>query len=78
MGRQRRQKLKLTKAQKREVKYQLWQKSKTCGICNKQLPGLKHSTLDHITPLGKGGKDEEDNLQLTHWKCNNKKGDKIL
>jgi len=75
MGRARVEKLILTKTQKRHIKQRLWTASKKCGICGKQLPGLKRSTLDHILPLGKGGEDTEENLQLAHWKCNNIKGD---
>ena len=75
MGRARRDKLILTKSERRHIKHELWEKSKLCGICGKQLPGIKRSTLDHIVPLGKGGNDEKKNLQLTHWKCNNVKGD---
>ena len=65
----------MTKSKKRWIKAELWDECKICGICKKDLPGLKLSTLDHIIPLGKGGKDIKENLQLTHWKCNNDKGD---
>ena len=75
MGRARREKLVLTKSEKREIKRQLWSQDRTCGICKKDLPGLKRSTLDHIVPLNKNGADDIENLQLTHWKCNNDKGD---
>lgn len=77
MGRSRREKLVLTKTQRRHIKFDLWEKSKLCGICGKQLPCIKRATLDHILPLGQGGKDERENLQLTHWKCNNDKGDAV-
>ena len=75
MGRARREKLVLSKSEKKEIKRQLWAQSRKCGICKRDLPGLKRSTLDHIKPLGKGGGDHIDNLQLAHWKCNNDKGD---
>lgn len=75
MGRARKQKLVLTRSEKREIKRQLWAQSKKCGICKKDLPGLKRSSLDHIKPLNKGGRDVVENLQLAHWKCNNIKGD---
>tara|TARA_R110002012_G_scaffold147814_3_gene306448 strand:- start:2957 stop:3196 length:240 start_codon:yes stop_codon:yes gene_type:complete len=75
MGKARREKLVLTRSEKRDIKFRLWNISKKCGICGKDLPGLKRSSLDHIVPLGKGGKDVFENLQLAHWQCNNDKGD---
>ena len=59
---------------KRQMRHDLWKKSQLCGICNRQLPGEHKSTLDHIVPLSKGGENELSNMQLTHSKCNNKKG----
>jgi 5-methylcytosine-specific restriction endonuclease McrA len=35
------------------------------------------ATIDHIVPLSKGGSDELDNLQLAHWICNIKKGNRV-
>ena len=35
------------------------------------------ATIDHIIPLSKGGADELDNLQLAHWICNIKKGNRV-
>lgn len=77
MGKTRLEKLKLSRTKRRWLKRKLWNESKLCGICGKQLPGIDRSTLDHIVPLGAGGKDEEENLQLAHWKCNNKKGHQV-
>ncbi|HJB68761.1 MAG TPA: HNH endonuclease [Candidatus Fournierella excrementigallinarum] len=34
--------------------------------------------IDHIIPVSKGGRTEEDNLQTLCWKCNRSKGDKII
>lgn len=77
MSKIRRFKTRLNKFQKRIIKEELWKISKKCGICGKDLPGLDISTLDHIIPLSKGGADNMSNLALTHWKCNNKKGNNI-
>jgi 5-methylcytosine-specific restriction endonuclease McrA len=37
----------------------------------------QYATLDHITPLSKGGTSKIANLQLTHMKCNGDKGDSL-
>ena len=36
---------------------------------------LGHS-FDHITPRSLGGTDELDNLRLTHWGCNQARGNR--
>ena len=60
-----------------------------CRLCGKPMPGsrfeLAHATLwkkwrptfDHIVPLGAGGPDRDDNLQLAHARCNRAKGCKV-
>jgi len=62
---------------KRLLKWALWESSKVCGICKKQLPSYALATIDHIIPRAKGGGNEIENLQLAHDKCNQKKADKI-
>lgn len=69
--------LKIGSRRKKQLKSELWQTNKKCGICGKDLPGLDKSTLDHIVPLSKGGDCSLGNLQLAHWQCNNAKGCKI-
>lgn len=55
----------------------------TCQICHEpvdmSLPRTSRfgATLDHIQPLSKGGSDTLENLQLSHWVCNNRKADKV-
>lgn len=55
----------------------------TCQICNEpvdmSLPRTSRfgATLDHIMPISKGGTDTLENLQLSHWVCNNRKSDKV-
>jgi len=68
----------LSPQEKRHIKHDLWKLSKLCNICGKDLPSLKLATLDHVIPMAKGGADEAPNLKLTHLKCNNKKGDKLV
>lgn len=48
----------------------------TCQICGKHLKD-DEVEFDHIIPLSKGGSSEESNIQLTCFKCNRGKSDKI-
>ncbi|MBQ7699349.1 MAG: HNH endonuclease [Clostridia bacterium] len=48
-----------------------------CGNSTKKEPNLLLE-IDHIIPVTKGGFTEESNLQTLCWKCNRKKGDKII
>jgi 5-methylcytosine-specific restriction endonuclease McrA len=48
-----------------------------CRLCN--FPILMKSgrwgpSIDHITPVSKGGRHTASNVQLTHKICNNHKG----
>lgn len=45
-----------------------------CAICKNALNGDVH--LDHIIPLVLGGKNIDENIQLTHSRCNMMKGAK--
>ena len=46
-----------------------------CGICQEPMVlGQDKLSVDHIVPLSKGGSSRGENLQLTHHKCNQKKG----
>jgi 5-methylcytosine-specific restriction endonuclease McrA len=36
------------------------------------------ATLDHVTPLSKGGQDTMENVRLAHWICNILKSNKTL
>ena len=47
----------------------------TCQYCKIKL-SYSQSTLDHVHPRSRGGKDTWTNLVLSCVKCNNKKGDK--
>lgn len=55
-----------------------------CGICGKPVdktlkyPHPLSATVDHITPLAKGGHPSDlANLQLAHFCCNRQKSDKL-
>lgn len=52
----------------------------TCCRCNNSIYNEPNLLLeiDHIIPLSKGGLTEKSNLQTLCWKCNRKKGSKII
>jgi hypothetical protein len=52
-------------------------KCRSCNLGIKEEPNLLLE-IDHIIPLSKGGITTYDNLQTLCWKCNRKKGAKIL
>lgn len=43
-----------------------------CGICGDKLhPEYRGGiNVDHVVPLGRGGKDVKENMQLVHTECN--------
>jgi hypothetical protein len=47
-----------------------------CQIC-KTWVMPKHASQDHILPLSKGGVHMYSNVQLTHLKCNLRKGNRV-
>ena len=54
----------------------------TCGICNNfvekdmKYPDPLCATIDHIVPISRGGGHTHNNVQLAHFVCNRKKGNK--
>lgn len=47
-----------------------------CGLCGRDVhPADIH--IDHIHPRSLGGRDELDNLQVTHAICNMRKGNRV-
>jgi 5-methylcytosine-specific restriction endonuclease McrA len=52
----------------------------SCEICKKPITrnGNKRfkMSFDHIIPKSKGGRDNFENLRITHCICNNKRGGK--
>ncbi|MFC2021890.1 HNH endonuclease family protein [Chloroflexota bacterium] len=62
------------------LKQKLWRHSKPkhlCRICGRGIRGYQDTTVDHKEPWSKGGKTIEDNAQLAHKSCNQKKRDKL-
>jgi len=49
------------------------------GICVEcgEYVELKDASRDHIIPRAKGGGNGRENINLTHKKCNNMKGDEV-
>jgi 5-methylcytosine-specific restriction endonuclease McrA len=56
----------------------VWKRDRgRCGICGRKAdPGNWH--LDHVIPLSKGGTHTYGNVQVSHPRCNQEKGAKIL
>ncbi len=50
----------------------------TCRKCGKYMPDGVGLQVDHITPISKGGKTIEANLQVLCSKCNGKKSNKLM
>jgi len=44
-----------------------------CYVCNRHVK-LKNATLEHIRPLSKGGTHEIENLAISHYQCNQARG----
>lgn len=52
------------------IKRMIWERqNEKCAYCGRRKQ-LKHTTIDHIIPLSKGGTDDIDNLQCTCKMCN--------
>lgn len=62
-----------------------WESSdKTCILCGKKIPTNlpplhpKARTIEHLTPLHRGGRHDIDNIDFAHRSCNASKGTKTL
>jgi hypothetical protein len=49
----------------------------TCILCNKAIE-FGQDSLEHLTPLFRGGNNDYINLSVAHRKCNSAKGKKTL
>jgi hypothetical protein len=54
----------------------LWEREHRCTYCWKLLK-LSDSTLDHVIPVKRGGKNTPENMVLSCVPCNSEKGDKL-
>lgn len=59
----------------RRYQYYVKQKGK-CALCGRTISGAL--VTDHKIPLFRGGTSAYINLQVVCWRCNQKKGIKIL
>lgn len=62
---------------KRTKKLILWQKNPTCFYCQELIENWEYATIEHKIPLCKGGSNRNDNLALSHLKCNQERGSGI-
>ena len=57
---------------------------KTCILCDNPIdptlkaPHPKSRTLEHLTPIARGGRHDIDNIAFAHYSCNASKRDKTL
>lgn len=65
------------RAGRRETIYRMLAKkhdgTAPCFVCGKHVKE-KNATLEHIIPKSKGGTDEMDNLSISHYQCNQRRG----
>lgn len=53
-----------------------------CALCRRKVnmlltaPHLMMASIDHVIPLSVGGDDTKVNVQLAHWLCNTRKGNR--
>ena len=50
--------------------------NRKCYLCGGKM-SMKESSIDHVIPRSKGGKNTRRNLLLTHVFCNNEKSDRL-
>ncbi len=63
-----------------EIKCKIWNKERLnnngvvhCKVCGKKIEKINKAHFDHIIPWTKGGKSEEENIQILCPECNKKK-----
>jgi hypothetical protein len=62
----------------RKALRELWiHERATCAICERKVPWVEAS-VDHATPLSRGGFDTPRNRKLAHTVCNHWKADRTL
>ena len=48
-----------------------------CYLCGKKN-NLSTNSIDHVTPLSKGGQHVYENLRIVHSRCNKSKGNRLV
>ena len=56
-----------------------------CHLCHLPVPKKGYTlnspqapSIDHVTPVTRGGRDVQTNLRLAHRRCNELRGDRLL
>lgn len=68
-----------TMTSRKETIYKFLQKKHTivpCFVCSKHVR-WKNATIEHIQPLSRGGTDDIDNLSISHFQCNQARGNDV-
>jgi 5-methylcytosine-specific restriction endonuclease McrA len=60
-----------------KIKSKLYRISDQCYQCKQPILVFKDATLEHKVPLSQGGLDNENNMALSHEKCNKDAGNKM-
>ena len=47
-----------------------------CFVCGRHVKE-KNATLEHIIPVSKGGTDDMENLAISHYQCNQRRGNEV-
>ena len=63
-----------TKQELQSHRARLFAADNRCHFCETTLDNFGDSTLDHLTPRSRGGDDSDENLALSCFECNHKKG----
>ena len=64
-------------AEMRKLNRKVLQQGGICAICHEEFTDYNDIVPDHKEPKGMGGAwrdDHPDNIQATHWWCNEEKG----
>lgn len=56
-----------------QTRAELYKRSQVCKWCLSPV-SLDNATVDHVIPLARGGTNRRDNLVLSCWECNQKRG----
>ena len=60
-----------------KIKKRLYRKSDLCYRCKRPILVFTDATLEHIVPLSQGGLDNQNNMALSHERCNKEAGNNM-